>query len=124
MTSEEYDALSKLPATEWPKTSPLTELYDTLRKIRENLRVMGETAGVPIEPPPQTALCDSTMKLPGVVATLVPGAGGYDAVACLYIDRPSVLEAIGELWSEWKEPIICPLAVKACDTGLQLEEEQ
>jgi phosphomevalonate kinase len=119
----EYDNMAKIPAGEWPEKSPLSELHRTFLEIRTDLRDMGEAAGVPIEPLPQTAICDATMKIPGVVTALVPGAGGYDAVACLYIDRPSVMESIGKLWAEWKDPIICPLAVKASDGGLQLEKE-
>ena len=124
LASEDYDAMAKLIAVDWPVESPLLELHKTLLQIRTELRGMGEAAGVPIEPPPQTLLCDATMKIPGVVTALVPGAGGYDAIACLYIDRPSVLEAIGKLWAEWKDPIICPLAVKASNGGLQLEKEE
>jgi phosphomevalonate kinase len=124
MTSERYDTLAAVPAAEWPKDVVLTDLYETFREVRTNLRSMGEAAGVPIEPPAQTALCDATMALPGVVTALVPGAGGYDAVVCLYIDRPAVRESIGRLWAGWKEPVICPLAVQASDTGLQLEDWQ
>ncbi|OEU13939.1 Phosphomevalonate kinase, partial [Fragilariopsis cylindrus CCMP1102] len=84
--------------SEWSSDSPLTSLRNDFLQIRNELRLMGEVAGVPIEPPPQQELCDATSKLPGVITALVPGAGGYDAVACLYIDRPSVVESIGELW--------------------------
>lgn len=118
----DYDQLAALPAGAWPERSPLKELHQTLQQVRTHLREMGEQAGVPIEPAPQSALCDATMALPGVVAALVPGAGGYDAVACLYVDRPAVLDAIGKLWASWKDPSICPLAVKACDGGLRVEE--
>ncbi len=119
----DYDSLSKLPASEWPKDSPLLSLCDTFNQIRTELRSMGEAADVPIEPPPQQELCDATSKLPGVVTALVPGAGGYDAVACLYINRPDVVKSIGELWSSWTSPIVCPLAVRAGDEGLRLEKE-
>lgn len=121
----DYDSLSKLPASEWPSdvASPLLSLRDTFNEIRNELRSMGEAADVPIEPPPQQELCDATSKLPGVVTALVPGAGGYDAVACLHINRPEVVKSIGELWSSWKHPIVCPLAVRATDEGLRLEKE-
>jgi phosphomevalonate kinase len=121
----DYDSLSKLPASEWPSNSdcPLLALRDTFSQIRCELRSMGEAADVPIEPPPQQELCDATSKLPGVITALVPGAGGYDAVACLYINRPEVVQSIGELWSSWKSPIVCPLAVRAGDEGLRLEIE-
>ena len=120
----DYDSLSKLPASEWPsdKDCPLLSLRDTFNQIRTELRSMGEAADVPIEPPPQQDLCDATSKLPGVVTALVPGAGGYDAVACLYINRPDVVKSIGELWSSWTSPIVCPLAVRAGDDGLRLEK--
>ena len=120
----DYDSMSKVPASEWSSDgdSPLVSLRDTFLKIRKELRSMGEAADVPIEPPPQQELCDATSKLPGVVTALVPGAGGYDAVACLYINRSEVVKSIGELWSSWKSPVVCPLAVRAGDEGLRLEK--
>ncbi|KAL3901058.1 MAG: hypothetical protein SGARI_006130 [Bacillariaceae sp.] len=121
VSTQDFDALALLPASEWPQDSPLTALHKTFSDIRRNLKALGEEAGVPIEPPPQTAVCDSTMRVPGVVAALVPGAGGYDAVACVYIDRREVHEAIGALWAQWETPIICPLAVKANQSGLRVE---
>jgi phosphomevalonate kinase len=119
----DYDTLATIPASEWSSDSPLTSLRNDFLQIRNELRSMGEVAGVPIEPPPQQELCDATSKLAGVITALVPGAGGYDAVACLYIDRPNVVESIGELWSKWNTPIVCPLAVRAGDEGLRLEIE-
>jgi len=121
----DYDSLSKLPASEWPSDadSSLIFLRDTFSQIRKELRLMGEAAGVPIEPPPQQELCDATSKLPGVITALVPGAGGYDAVACLYINRTEVVKSIGDLWSSWTSPVVCPLAVRAGDDGLRLETE-
>lgn len=117
----DYDALALLPFSQWPSDLPLTQLAKTFVEIRTHLRLMGEEAKAPIEPPPQTKLCDATSQLPGVVTCLVPGAGGYDAVACLYIDRPTVREAITNLWSTWESPIICPLNVHASSEGLRLE---
>jgi phosphomevalonate kinase len=126
------DALSQVSATEWQPsdgdetsaTSLLRQLHDTLLQIRTELRQLGEVANVPIEPPEQTELCDATMRLPGVVATIVPGAGGYDAVACLFIDTPQVKSAVGHLWETWNKngQIICPLSVQASNLGLQLED--
>ena len=90
-------------------------------ECRRHLKEMGDSASVPIEPKKQTDLCDATMKLPGVVAAIVPGAGGYDAIACLYIDRPHVLESIGKLWATYDDPIICPLGLKASKGGMSVE---
>lgn len=120
----DYDALSKLPATEWPKDSPLFLLSETFREIRKHLKGMGEDSGVPIEPDERTQLCDATAALPGVMTCLIPGGGaaGYDALVCVYIDRPTVKSTIGSLWASWESPIVCPLNVKASDEGLRVEE--
>jgi phosphomevalonate kinase len=119
----DYEGLSSQPASQWPTSSPLFQLQTTFSEIRQNLRSMGNEADVPIEPVPQTKLCDATAQLPGVVTCLVPGAGGFDAVVCLYIDRPSVLEAIGNLWASWESPMICPLNVRASQNGLRVETD-
>jgi phosphomevalonate kinase len=118
----DYDTLASLPSSEWPENSPLTTLAKCFTEIRHHLKSMGDQAKVPIEPEDQTALCDATARLPGVITCLVPGAGGYDAVACLCIDRPLVLKAIGDLWASWESPVICPLNVKASQTGLRVEK--
>jgi phosphomevalonate kinase len=47
---------------------------------------MGEAAGVPIEPPEQTALADATLAVDGVVAAGVPGAGGHDALFAVILE--------------------------------------
>ena len=67
-----------------PVARVLSELRHTFQECRHHLRAMGQAAGgVPIEPVPQTALCNACQEIPGVVAALVPGAGGYDAVVCV-----------------------------------------
>lgn len=139
-------ALAPLTAAEWkdgcnPNHHPqaqlglllLVELHEAFLECRSHLRAMGQAAGVPIEPPEQTALCDATMQLPGVVAALVPGAGGYDAVVCVYLETPATKQAIGELWAKWSSSsslsgvggtngkLICPLAVQATAQGIQVE---
>jgi phosphomevalonate kinase len=119
----DYDALALLRSSEWPEASPLSQLAKYFAEIRNHLKSMGDQAKVPIEPEEQTKLCDATSQLPGVITCLVPGAGGYDAVACLCIDRPSVLQAIGDLWASWESPLICPLDVKVSQTGLRVEED-
>ena len=118
----DYDASALLHSSEWPESSPLSQLAKYFSEIRNHLKSMGDQAKVPIEPEEQTKLCDATSQLPGVITCLVPGAGGYDAVACLCIDRPGVLQSIGDLWTSWESPLICPLNVKASPTGLRVEE--
>ncbi|KAI9907588.1 hypothetical protein PsorP6_004354 [Peronosclerospora sorghi] len=61
---------------------------------------MGTCAGVPIEPPEQTALLDATLAIPGVLLAGVPGAGGYDAI-CVVVLHESVLHSVEEVWVQW-----------------------
>jgi len=89
----------------------LTRLF---KKSRELLKAMGLAAGVPIEPDEQTALADATAELCGVVVALVPGAGGYDAIACLYLNDMKVRQSICDLWTASG---VCPLTVQAGDSG-------
>ena len=139
----DVDQLAILHASEWGTAANhplLTELHETLKHCRTELKGMGEAAGVPIEPDVQTQLIDATMALKGVVGAVVPGAGGYDAIACLYIDKAEVKESIEQLWARWKpsspsstesegqeesesKNIVCPLSVQAANEGIRLETD-
>lgn len=74
--------------------------YEDLRKcisrIRGFIRDMSKQSEVPIEPQAQTDLLNECTKLHGVVGGVVPGAGGYDAVALLVEDKPEVLDGLRE----------------------------
>lgn len=95
----------------------LYQLHQAFQESRRNLKAMGDAAGVPIEPDAQTALADATLQLPGVVTALVPGAGGYDAVACVYINDETVRQNIGQLWATWSEAKVCPLTIQGVSYG-------
>lgn len=89
------------------KPNPTVELFRHLRtqisKIRREIRNMGEAAGVPIEPPSQTKLLDHlTKSCQGVIGGVVPGAGGYDAVALLIADEDPAINSITAAFKEWK----------------------
>ena len=127
-TEAELTALATTGAMEWKNnnTSPtvahiLHNLHTTLQETRVHLKAMGEAAQVPIEPDEQSDLANATLQLPGVVAALVPGAGGYDALACVYINHESVRHSISQLWSSWKgqdgQTSVCPLTVQAISFG-------
>ena len=64
-------------------------LSNVILTIRSLVREMSAKAGVPVEPQVQTDLLDACCRLPGVIGGVVPGAGGYDAVALIIKDRPS-----------------------------------
>lgn len=102
----------------------LSQLQEAFMESRRHLKAMGDAAGVPIEPDEQTALADATLRVPGVVAALVPGAGGYDALACLYIDHPAVRQQIGEIWAKWSPTKVCPLTVQAGKNGEGVRVEE
>jgi phosphomevalonate kinase len=114
--------------------SLLQDLRTSFQSIRHHLKAMGEAAMVPIEPDVQTALCDACQSIPGVVAALVPGAGGYDAVACLYINTSATRHAVAELWATWKggnsgddstevATNVCALTVSGVDYGAGVRVE-
>lgn len=101
------------------------ELRRLFSESRRHLKLIGDAAGVPIEPDEQTALADATNALPGVVTALVPGAGGYDALACLFINKDEVRQRICDIWASWPNATVCPLTVQAVDydQGIKVESE-
>lgn len=72
--------------------------YDNIREviltIRSLIREMSLKSGVPIEPVVQTELINSCCQLPGVVGGIVPGAGGFDAVALLVENKEHVIDGL------------------------------
>ncbi|KAL8666334.1 MAG: hypothetical protein Q9202_001605 [Teloschistes flavicans] len=62
-------------------------LRDIILTIRSLIREMSTKADVPIEPTVQTVLLDACSKVSGVVGGVVPGAGGFDAIALLVEDQ-------------------------------------
>ncbi|KAI5949208.1 ERG8 [Candida theae] len=77
------DALEKLNQTH--SEDAMLNLSESLQEIRRGLKLMTDKAQVPIEPPIQTELLDNVGKLDGCLGGLVPGAGGFDAIAVLAI---------------------------------------
>lgn len=76
-----------------------------LRQIRGLVRKMGEKSNVPIEPESQTALLDALEGVEGVVGGVVPGAGGYDAVALLVRDDKETKARVEKFLEEWSAKI-------------------
>jgi phosphomevalonate kinase len=95
----------------------LFQLHQAFQESRRHLKAMGDAASVPIEPAQQSSLADATLALPGVIACLVPGAGGYDALACVYINDDAVRQRIGKLWAEWQPVKVCPLSIQGANYG-------
>ncbi|KAF4325044.1 hypothetical protein BBO99_00000653 [Phytophthora kernoviae] len=51
----------------------LLRIHEAFSRVRELLREMGTSAGVPIEPPEQTEILEATLAIPGVLTAGVPG---------------------------------------------------
>jgi phosphomevalonate kinase len=129
VSEEEKQRLTKSAADSWegrPDTDTsngtsaghlLFQLQQAFQESRRHLKAMGDAASVPIEPDQQSSLADATLALPGVVACLVPGAGGYDAVACVYINNDAVRQRISKLWAEWQPVKVCPLSIQGANYG-------
>ena len=87
----ELRRLSSLPPS---TTTNYDELREIVLTIRSLIREMSEKAGVPIEPKVQTDLLNSISQIPGVVGGMVPGAGGFDAVALLVEDHEANIQEL------------------------------
>ena len=126
VSEEQVEFLINTPQKDWNSCHigrVLLELRTVTQASRRHLKAMGDAAGVPIEPQEQTDLLDATLDIPGVIAALVPGAGGYDAVACLYINRPKVQHDVAHFWCSWPQASVCPLTVQSAKhaDGVRLE---
>ena len=82
--------------------SDYTHLRSCIYNVRKIIRHMSQMSGVPIEPDAQTRLLDACSELPGVVGGVVPGAGGYDAVALLVEDRKEVIDGLAQLLRDYR----------------------
>lgn len=109
--------------------------YENLRTviltIRSLIREMSTQAGVPIEPKVQTDLLDVCSTMPGVVGGVVPGAGGFDAIALLVEDREEVVERLRDFLDKYKSTdgeasigIVSLLGVKQEMQGARIEDSE
>ena len=78
------------------------ELRSRISKIRSLIKQMSELSNVPIEPPEQSRLLDACCSIEGVIGGVVPGAGGFDAIALLIEDRKPVLDELEQLFAGLK----------------------
>lgn len=107
-------------------------LSDTILTIRSLIREMSAKANVPIEPDVQTELLDACYQIRGVIGGVVPGAGGYDAIALLVEDRAlpplhDLLDTYATKIRSESKPVIGKvrlLGVKQEMEGLKLEESK
>ncbi|KAL1834734.1 hypothetical protein ACET3Z_004385 [Daucus carota] len=95
----------------------LLESRSSMLEIRNHMRLMGEAAGIPIEPVSQTQLLDTTMNTEGVLLAGVPGAGGYDAVFAVTLGDASSTN----LTKAWSSHNVLAMLVREDPRGVALE---
>lgn len=78
-----------------------TNIREGFKSVRMLIREMGEKSGVPIEPESQTKLLDALEGVEGVVGGVVPGAGGFDAVALLVRDDQESKRRLDKFLEDW-----------------------
>lgn len=74
----------------------MKHLAETIARCRAVIRQISAESGVPIEPEEQTRLLDRLTEVEGVYGGVVPGAGGYDAVAVVAKNDEETLRRIKE----------------------------
>lgn len=100
------------------------QLPAALKASRDLVKRMGQASGVPIEPDSQTLLIDALGEVEGVYGGVVPGAGGFDAVAVLVRDDEETtkrLEVFLEEWSRQKDAKVKLLSVRGELEGVRSE---
>ncbi|CAE6517986.1 unnamed protein product [Rhizoctonia solani] len=140
--ADTVDKLAREPGDEWERHSPIEALEVTAaqlfgntkrltKSIRDGMRAMGKSSGVPIEPPEQTQLLDACCALPGIIGGGVPGAGGYDAIWLLVLQpqdealASSIVSSVERLWQNWAEMSVSPLlATESLERGARKESLQ
>lgn len=79
-----------------------SQLKQCITDIRVLIQEMSRLSGVPVEPLEQTKLIDACSEVEGVIGGVVPGAGGYDAIALLIEDKEEVISNLQNFLKGWK----------------------
>ncbi|KKY29895.1 putative phosphomevalonate kinase [Diaporthe ampelina] len=102
------------------------DLPAALAASRELVRAMGARSEVPIEPESQTELIDALSAVDGVYGGVVPGAGGFDAVALLVRDDEETAARVERFLEDWsakkKDSKVKLLGVKGELEGVRVEK--
>ena len=104
------------------------EIRAAVARARALIRDMGARSGVPIEPDSQAALLDAlTERVDGVYAGVVPGAGGFDALALLVRDDEPTEHRVRQFLADWSRApenggsVVRLLDVKGQMAGIRTE---
>lgn len=85
------------------KQGDVEQLPTRLAAVRELVKKMGTSSDVPIEPDSQTELLDAISGVDGVYGGVVPGAGGFDALAILMKDDAETKQRVKKFLAEWAQ---------------------
>ncbi|XP_057723656.1 uncharacterized protein LOC130939580 [Arachis stenosperma] len=120
------DSCSKLRSEKWIEQASepnkeavikaLLGAKEAMLGIRYHMHLMGEAAGIPIEPESQTKLLDATLNLEGVLLAGVPGVGGFDVVFAVTLGDSS-----SNVTKTWSSLNVLALLVKEDPCGVSLE---
>ncbi|QPG94874.1 hypothetical protein C2857_007189 [Epichloe festucae Fl1] len=102
----------------------LSELPEAINEVRALIREMGRLSDVPIEPDSQTELLDAISEVDGVYGGVVPGAGGFDALALVLNDDEETKGRVEERIAQWgreKDSKVTLLGVKGEMEGVRCE---
>ncbi|VBB76650.1 Putative Phosphomevalonate kinase [Podospora comata] len=72
-------------------------------EVRRLMKRMGVESGADIEPDSQTKMLDELEGLEGVVGSVVPGAGGYDAAALVIRDDEGTVGRVERFLGEYSQ---------------------
>lgn len=81
------------------------DVRSLIERSRNHIRSMTTKSDVPIEPKVQTELLDAISEVEGVVGGVVPGAGGYDALAVIIRDEAEVIDRLKQLFENWESKV-------------------
>ncbi|KAG5987485.1 hypothetical protein E4U43_005052, partial [Claviceps pusilla] len=102
------------------KDARLSDLPAAIDRVRALIRQMGHQSDVPIEPDSQTQLLDAISALDGVYGGVVPGAGGFDALALLMQDDQETRARVEERLAQWTRDK-APSKVRLLDVKGEME---
>lgn len=95
----------------------LVDARDAIEQVRENFRIITNEGNVDVEPVVQTQLLDQVLNENGVLTAMIPGAGGYDAIAIIVSEKCQIQTSTNKIFDN-----VTFLDLKQEDLGI-LEEQ-
>ena len=97
----------------------LQEFRNSISEIRKNFRLITKQSGADIEPAVQTELLNNCCKLKGILAGVIPGAGGFDAIS-LVASQDTDIESETKGLEEFQN--VTWMKLRQADCGLSEED--